>query len=366
MKASSLANMSRANSSSSIPSVVIGGVDLSEVTAHDRTVLRLWRSRCAMSGRIQPKMKWDGTKSRDINDAERVSKEVFCLLFKQDLCFGGFGIPVPQFDNYLNIASLTAFQPHSADMFREEADVILVLTPIYRILAGLAAIAMEALRLIPSAERALPYCPRDGFASQRYLSLSHMVESVWYDICHAYVHIETRLVKSVHCFKNGAKMPHIWLDVDLSSFVQYRANSHMRSRERFESVSGPFIRLLDCRGLTLENVTIVIDELLVISYNLSSKRTTEKRYLGHTESPPIDAIWFRTLEEGGCEDTESLVGVCKGLEGQRCAFYLMLTCDDGNYNAFYRNSSAKGDLVVFPLFVHPHLPSDDEFLFSAK
>ena len=72
-----------------------------------------------------------------------LSLEGFKRLMCSDTTFGGFGIPVPQYDAFLRVMAATSFQPYDASVLANEHDVLFLLTPIVRLLTTEWAVLMK-------------------------------------------------------------------------------------------------------------------------------------------------------------------------------------------------------------------------------
>jgi hypothetical protein len=72
-----------------------------------------------------------------------LSLEGFKRLMCSDTTFGGFGIPVPQYDAFLRVMAATSFQPYDASILANEHDVLFLLTPIVRLLTTEWAVLMK-------------------------------------------------------------------------------------------------------------------------------------------------------------------------------------------------------------------------------
>jgi hypothetical protein len=74
-----------------------------------------------------------------------LSLEGFKRLMCSDTTFGGFGIPVPQYDAFLRVMAATSFQPYDPSILtsNNKQDLLFLLTPIVRILTTEWAVLMK-------------------------------------------------------------------------------------------------------------------------------------------------------------------------------------------------------------------------------
>jgi len=292
-----------------------------------------------------------------------VSKDVFCALFKTDTRFGGFGIPCVQQDPYLHVPALTSFQPYDPSILENEYDAILVLTPIYRILAVLAAIALEEVGMAQHAERLLPYRPRTGYTDLRFLSFGEVVASLWAEMCHVWVDIESKLVVRVDCFLRRERMPCIWIDVDTAAITAFRLlrDQGKTASESFAAVSKtPIVQVLHCKlPPDCMSFSAIVDELRVFQFTLYSgehdRPQTTYYDLDQSMCIPDTAVVMEIMDDAPyIQLVRGPVGLSK-----KSDICLLITANGGNYSAFYR-ASPDGKLVSYPVASHPYHPFYEE------
>jgi hypothetical protein len=258
----------------------------------------------------------------------RLTIEAFQDLFDVDTTFGMFGMPVAQYDSWLNVVALTAFQPYDERILKSGEDVITLLTPIYRILSVLALITLHLTEFegfTSNIEDLLPYKPRTQFATSRYSSLLDVACSVWTEVCHAYVSRETRRIHELYCFNVSRTRAHsVWLDICVEKILPHHP------------CTSDWITL---KGTTLKkgSLTIVLEGECTTVLN----------------SAAAGAVTFARTERAPYVDIIS----CEG------DYFLLLTFDGGHYSSFFR--SVGGTLVAYPLCLH-RLPIEESRLYDAS
>lgn len=299
------------------------------------------------------------------NGSRDISPSAFKRLMSSDLSFGQFGMPLAQYDQFLRVMAMTAFQPYNTDMLARPHDVLFILTPIMRILAAEAAILLHMTNFEGSAsvpiKSLLPYRPRSvGYVQHQYSSLLDLMRSVWFIMCHAYVDLQaTKSVKSLACYTHeGKRAPHVWIEIDTAvaaKFIELQ-KWHENARENYEKLEAEstLLRIVSVYP-SFSKCTVVVDDLLVFTSHVFSIRDYEDdvnlrpkyrgRYLSHTECVPNDAIRIETLEQ------EPYVCVARGSG----TGFLLITTDGYCYSAFYRLASwSDTGLTDYPLHLHPY------------
>jgi hypothetical protein len=145
----------------------------------------------------------------------------FRRLFEIDPTWGRFGERVMRYDDQLHVMAKTRFLPLDRETVDSDDDVVLLLTPIYRILLTLTAIILKESNFegYGSRELLLPFRPRIGTEVGRFPSLLEVTCSLWLEVCHAYVRSESpMLVEELYCFNvNRTRANYLWIDYSSST-----------------------------------------------------------------------------------------------------------------------------------------------------
>src|ERR1700722_9010026 len=74
---------------------------------------------------------------------QELTADAFRALFEYDTTWGLFGQRMQHFNEQLCVVALTHFVPHAPDTATDADDVLLLLTPIYRVLCTLTALTLK-------------------------------------------------------------------------------------------------------------------------------------------------------------------------------------------------------------------------------
>ena len=294
----------------------------------------------------------------------RLTIDSFADLFDVDTTFGGFGMPVAQQDPFLHRVALTAFQPYDNDILKNGEDVVMILTPLYRILCVLTVVMLQRLGDIEDAEMLLPYKPRTQFSEARYASLLEVACSVWTKICHAYVSRFTTRVHEFYCFDvNGARAHCIWLDICCERILPGVVT--------FADIC---LETEDKRWVTVKSTTFgeksPLNVTLIPGHNESTKNRRRLLYL-------FEGVTRTQIRHDNVGANE-IVGETGHISFQRTeqvpyvnitqcdtidSYFLLITFDGGHYSCFYRN--VEGNLTAYPLYMH-RMPEEESRLYDSS
>ncbi len=329
-----------------------------QITTCDRRVLDLLRDALLRGGADMRTL--DGA-IKALDDKVKLSPDAFCMLFP-DTTFGEFGIPVPQQDYFLHVCAMTAFQPFEDGnaITTDSRDVIEVLTPIYRILAVLAAITMhktgfEGLDKI-DVERILPFKPRSAFTEQRYGSLLEVAQSIWFNVCHAYTDpTADNVIRDFVCPDGQAC---VWLDFDTEKsllLLRHDENGSLDDIDLAELHSLIQLKRMVKASHQQPQLAIVVNGTFVVYperdgtvYRLPN--AAEAEFLGQR-----GALWLESFQE------TPYIEFARGDASQD--YFLLMTSSGGHYSSFYRNTRQMHvpkplsapqpvTVVAYPIYLH--------------
>jgi len=254
---------------------------------------------------------------------QQLNSEAFRALFEYDTTWGLFGQRTQHFNEQLNVVALTHFVPHERETAQDADDVILMLTPIERILATLTAMTLKdsGFEGFAAKDLVLPQRPRTGVEMGRFTSLLDVACSVWLEICHAYVVHEQSapLIRSIYCFNaNRDRARLLWIDVA----IDYEVSIKHASYAGHETTASTLCLVInpDEEPPARPSSDDVLGPLLCLQ--------------AHALFPWIELLWVRP----------------------DAAFFLLITWDKGHFTSFHR--VVRGRSRLYPLWMH--LLSDTE------
>jgi hypothetical protein len=152
---------------------------------------------------------------------EALDPRDFRRLFEVDTSWGNFGERIAHYDEQLHVVASTKFVPLERDTACNPDDIVLLLTPIYRVLLSLTAITLKEndFEGYGSRDLFLPHRPRIGTEVGRYISLLEVTCSLWLEVCHVYARPESpTLVDQLYCFNvNRTRANYVWVDYSSTS-----------------------------------------------------------------------------------------------------------------------------------------------------
>jgi len=248
------------------------------------------------------------------NSQQRLTNEAFRLLFEHDTTWGLFGQRHPHWNDDLGVVALTQFLPHERETANDADDVILLLTPIYRVLCTLTAMTLKEARFEGFGARplVLPQRPRPGIEIGRYESLLDVACSLWLQVCHAYVALaDPWRVRELYCFNvDQTRAQSLWLDFDRITFVPTVRHTTLESSRLTE----PLCLVLGPEE-GVEDSSAAPAGPLVCLHTLISE-------------PWIELAWIR----------------------DDAVLFLLLTVSGGNFVSFHR--AVRGRVRRYPLYIH--------------
>lgn len=321
-----------------------------------------------------------------------LSVHAVCHLLAMDLSFGMFGTPIVREDDRLNIVALTSFDVYDKQVLASPIDVITILTPLFRVLyvVQLCLAKVHAYDAFKDADPLafLPYKPASaGNHRARYASFLDVVLSAWTAVCHAYMiqykqekeggKLEPRVcVQELHCFNvKEDRAKHVWLDINvaeltatgLRGFVQTAdavmtggAQSWISIKTTTYDIGFKLMIILEEDEEEVEGHEQLVCVFTVDTadgiYRRSGKPLmfckTDDKLRHQEEYDPIVVVVFRLTNQA----PGFALSAIHGDSNQ----FLLLTLDDGQYSAFYRNLGNQ-DIIAYPLYMHPLPPETCRF-----
>lgn len=254
---------------------------------------------------------------------QELTADAFRALFEYDTTWGLFGQRMQHFNEQLCVVAMTHFVPHAPDTASDADDVLLLLTPIYRVLCTLTALTLKesGYEAFATKDLVLPQRPRAGVDMGRYTSLLDVACSVWLEVCHAYVKEEADdaqggcIVKELYCFNaDQSRARLLWLDVLLA-----KDEVHIRQ------ASNPLPVAAAYNGVPV--LLVRPDEQpppAPANANTGSLLCLQQ----HPHFPWVELVWAR----------------CDAL------FFLLVTRENGHFVSFHR--VVGGRTTVYPLWMH--------------
>lgn len=328
-----------------------------------------------------------------------LSVHAVCHLLAMDLSFGMFGTPIVREDDRLNIVALTSFDVYDKQVLASPIDVITILTPLFRVLyvVHLCLAKVNAYDAFKDADPLafLPYKPASaGNHRARYASFLDVVLSAWTAVCHAYMiqykqekeggKLEPRVcVQELHCFNvKEDRAKHVWLDIDVAALTATGLRGFVQTSEDVMTKAAQ-------AWISIKTTTYDISYKLIVILEAAEDEGESPDLATHLGCvftvDTADGIYRRcgkplvyaaTLNDGekvenlGQEYRPVLVVVFR-VTNQAPGFalsaihgdsnqFLLLTLDDGQYSAFYRNLGNQ-DIIAYPLYMHPLPPETCRF-----
>jgi hypothetical protein len=248
------------------------------------------------------------------NSKQALEAADFRLLFEQDTTWGLFGERQQHWNETLGVVALTHFVPHERETAKDSDDVILLLTPLHRVLYTLTALTLKESNFEDFAERplVLPQRPRHGVEVGHYDSLLDVTCSVWLEICHAYVALaQPWSIRELYCLNvDQSRALSVWLDFDPQT-----CKADVRYTSIGKGLSHPLCLVLSPGEETHSQPPSTGDGPLVCVQALSFE-------------PWVELAWVR-------EDA---------------VFFLLLTTGGGTYVSFHR--AVHGRVRRYPLYIH--------------